>query len=185
MDLFGDEYIDNNLVFCSSNGRPMESQVINRAFNKLIKRKRTASCCIPFSPSLQYHLQAETQWRRYEIRPGRLWSCSGKNGCRCLLSHHRRGSLHKRSAIGGSILLIKTPDPVEDTEPKTADTAVTESDESDAAKILELLKIPKLPHCSSSWQKLYKVPPSEERLSLCERFSSFEPLCTVTKHFFC
>ena len=47
------------------------------------------------------------------------------------------------------------------------------------------LKIPKLPHCSSSWQKLYKVPPSEERLSLCERFSSFEPLCTVTKHFFC
>lgn len=37
MDLFGDEYIDNNLVFCSSNGRPMESQVINRAFNKLIK----------------------------------------------------------------------------------------------------------------------------------------------------
>ena len=46
------------------------------------------------------------------------------------------------------------------------------------------LKIPKLPHCSSSWQKLYKVPPSEERLSLWERFSSFEPLCTVTKHFF-
>ena len=45
--------------------------------------------------------------QRYEIRPGRLWSCSGKNGCRCLLSHHRRGSLHKRSAIGGSILLIQ------------------------------------------------------------------------------
>lgn len=36
----------------------------------------------------------------------------------------------------------KTPDPIEDTEPKTADTAVTESDESDAAKILELLKNP-------------------------------------------
>ena len=54
-----------------------------------------------------YHLQAETQWWRYEIRPGRLWSCSGKNGCRCLFSHHRRGSLHKRSAIGGSILLIQ------------------------------------------------------------------------------
>ena len=71
MDLFGDEYIDNNLVFCSSNGRPMESQVINRAFNKLIKENGTASCCIPFSPSLQYHLQAETQWWRYEIGPGR------------------------------------------------------------------------------------------------------------------
>ena len=36
----------------------------------------------------------------------------------------------------------KTPDPVEDTEPETADTAVTESDESDAVKILELLKNP-------------------------------------------
>ena len=33
----------------------------------------------------------------------------------------------------------KTPDPVEDTEPETADTAVTESD---AVKILELLKNP-------------------------------------------
>lgn len=39
--------------------------------------------------------------------------------------------------------------------------------------------------CLVQNQKLYKVPPSEERLSLCERFSSFEPLCTVTKHFFC
>ncbi len=37
MDLFGDEYIDNDLVFCSSNGRPMESQIINRAFSKLIE----------------------------------------------------------------------------------------------------------------------------------------------------
>ncbi len=80
MDLFGDEYIDNNLVFCSSNGRPMESQVINRAFNKLIKENGL--------PHVVFHQ------RRY-------WNC---------------------------------------------------------------LKIPKLPHCSSSWQKLYKVPPSEEFL---------------------
>ena len=36
-DLFGDEFLDFDLVFCSSNGRPIESQVINRAFNKLIK----------------------------------------------------------------------------------------------------------------------------------------------------
>ena len=118
MDLFGDEYIDNNLVFCSSNGRPMESQVINRAFNKTYQRKRTASCCIPFSPPLQYHLQAETQWWRYEIRPGRLWSCSGKMVCRCLLSHHRRGSLHNAQRLEEAFYSSKTPDPVEDTEPK-------------------------------------------------------------------
>ena len=36
-DLFGDEFTDFNLVFCSSNGKPIEGQVINRAFNKLIE----------------------------------------------------------------------------------------------------------------------------------------------------
>ena len=35
-DLFGDEFHDYNLVFCSSNGRPIEGQIINRAFSKLI-----------------------------------------------------------------------------------------------------------------------------------------------------
>ena len=35
--LFGDEFLDFNLVFCSANGRPVESQIINRAFNKLIR----------------------------------------------------------------------------------------------------------------------------------------------------
>lgn len=36
-ELFGDEFIDYNLVFCTTMGRPLESQVINRAFNKLIE----------------------------------------------------------------------------------------------------------------------------------------------------
>ena len=36
-DLFGDEFVDFNLIFCSSNGKPIEGQVINRAFNKLIE----------------------------------------------------------------------------------------------------------------------------------------------------
>lgn len=35
-DLFGDEFVDYNLVFCTSNGKPIEGQVINRNFNKLI-----------------------------------------------------------------------------------------------------------------------------------------------------
>lgn len=34
--LFGDEYNDYNLVFAHSNGRPMESQIINRALQRLI-----------------------------------------------------------------------------------------------------------------------------------------------------
>ena len=36
-ELFGDEYMDFNLVFCSSCGRPIESSVINRALAKLIR----------------------------------------------------------------------------------------------------------------------------------------------------
>ena len=36
-DLFGDEFVDFNLVFCSSNRKPIEGQVINCAFNKLIE----------------------------------------------------------------------------------------------------------------------------------------------------
>jgi len=35
-ELFGDEYIDYNLVFATSCGRPIEGQVINRALKKLI-----------------------------------------------------------------------------------------------------------------------------------------------------
>lgn len=36
-ELFGDEYIDYNLVFATSCGRPIEGQVINRALKSLIK----------------------------------------------------------------------------------------------------------------------------------------------------
>ena len=36
-ELFGDEYLDYDLVFCHSSGRPMEGQVINRALKKLIQ----------------------------------------------------------------------------------------------------------------------------------------------------
>lgn len=35
-DILGNEYKDFNLVICSTDGRPIEGQVINRAFNKLI-----------------------------------------------------------------------------------------------------------------------------------------------------
>ena len=36
-ELFGDEFQDFNLVFCNAHGRPMESQIITRALQKLIK----------------------------------------------------------------------------------------------------------------------------------------------------
>lgn len=37
-ELFGDEFYDFNLVMCSSNGKPIEGQVINRSFNRLIEQ---------------------------------------------------------------------------------------------------------------------------------------------------
>lgn len=66
---------------------------------------------------------------------------------RYLQEHEKSRSIFPASHVGDRDgteegYSSKTPDPVEDTEPKTADTAVTESDESDAAKILELLKNP-------------------------------------------
>jgi integrase len=36
-ELFGDEYRDYGLVFCSTTGTPIEGAVINRAFSKLIQ----------------------------------------------------------------------------------------------------------------------------------------------------
>ena len=37
-EIFGEEYIDYNLVICSPNGRPMEGQVITRLLNELIEK---------------------------------------------------------------------------------------------------------------------------------------------------
>ena len=182
MDLFGDEYIDNNLVFCSSNGRPMESQVINRAFNKLIKENGL--------PHVVFHsLRHSSITYKLKLNGGDMKSVQGDSGHaqvkmvadvyshiidedRCINAQRLEEAFtHPRLLILLKIQSLKL--------------RILPSLKVMQRRYWNCLKIPKLPHCSSSWQKLYKVPPSEERLSLCERFSSFEPLCTVTKHFFC
>lgn len=142
MDLFGDEYIDNNLVFCSSNGRPMESQVINRAFNKLIKENGL--------PHVVFHsLRHSSITYKLKLNGGDMKSVQGDSGhaqvkmVADVYSHIiDEDRCINAQRLEEAFYSSKTPDPVEDTEPKTADTAVTERDESDAAKILELLKNP-------------------------------------------
>ena len=139
MDLFGDEYIDNNLVFCSSNGRPMESQVINRAFNKLIKENGL--------PHVVFHsLRHSSITYKLKLNGGDMKSVQGDSGhaqvkmVADVYSHIiDEDRCINAQRLEEAFYSSKTPDPVEDTEPKTADTAVTESD---AAKILELLKNP-------------------------------------------
>ena len=142
MDLFGDEYIDNNLVFCSSNGRPMESQVINRAFNKLIKENGL--------PHVVFHsLRHSSITYKLKLNGGDMKSVQGDSGhaqvkmVADVYSHIiDEDRCINAQRLEKAFYSSKTPDPVEDTEPETADTAVTESDESDAVKILELLKNP-------------------------------------------
>ena len=183
MDLFGDEYIDNNLVFCSSNGRPMESQVINRAFNKLIKENGL--------PHVVFHsLRHSSITYKLKLNGGDMKSVQGDSGHaqvkmvadvyshiidedRCINAQR----LEEAFIPLRLLTLLKIQSLKLRILPSLKVMKVMQR------RYWNCLKIPKLPHCSSSWQKLYKVPPSEERLSLCERFSSFEPLCTVTKHF--
>ena len=137
-----ERYIDNNLVFCSSNGRPMESQVINRAFNKLIKENGL--------PHVVFHsLRHSSITYKLKLNGGDMKSVQGDSGhaqvkmVADVYSHIiDEDRCINAQRLEEAFYSSKTPDPVEDTEPKTADTAVTESDESDAAKILELLKNP-------------------------------------------
>ncbi|ENZ47827.1 site-specific recombinase/integrase [Enterocloster bolteae 90A9] len=142
MDLFGDEYIDNNLVFCSSNGRPMESQVINRAFNKLIKENGL--------PHVVFHsLRHSSITYKLKLNGGDMKSVQGDSGhaqvkmVADVYSHIiDEDRCINAQRLEEAFYSSKIPDPVEDTEPEIADTAVTESNESDAVKILELLKNP-------------------------------------------
>ena len=134
--------IANNLVFCSSNGRPMESQVINRAFNKLIKENGL--------PHVVFHsLRHSSITYKLKLNGGDMKSVQGDSGhaqvkmVADVYSHIiDEDRCINAQRLEEAFYSSKTPDPVEDTEPKTADTAVTERDESDAAKILELLKNP-------------------------------------------
>lgn len=126
----------------SSNGRPMESQVINRAFNKLIKENGL--------PHVVFHsLRHSSITYKLKLNGGDMKSVQGDSGhaqvkmVADVYSHIiDEDRCINAQRLEEAFYSSKTPDPVEDTEPKTADTAVTESDESDAAKILELLKNP-------------------------------------------
>ena len=183
MDLFGDEYIDNNLVFCSSNGRPMESQVINRAFNKLIKENGL--------PHVVFHsLRHSSITYKLKLNGGDMKSVQGDSGhaqvkmVADVYSHIiDEDRCINAQRLEEAFYSSKTPDPVEDTEPKTADTAVTESD---AAKILELLKNPEtaalLKHCLlyTSLEALAELYPTCEAFYFqnCGKLLLAEDVCS-------
>ena len=72
-DLFGDEFVDFNLVFCSSNGKPIEGQVINRTFNKLIEEKGL--------PKVVFHsLRHSSITYKLKLNGGDMKSVQGDSG---------------------------------------------------------------------------------------------------------
>lgn len=144
MDLFGEEYIDNDLVFCSSNGRPMESQVINRAFNKLIKDNGL--------PHVVFHsLRHSSITYKLKLNGGDMKSVQGDSGHaqmkmvadvyshiidedRCLNAQRFEAAFYSPNQTS------QEPVPVKPEQFQTLQKP--EEPVSDAAKILDLLKNP-------------------------------------------
>lgn len=72
-ELFGDEYIDYNLVFASTCGRPIEGQVINRAFQKLIDDNNL--------PDVVFHsLRHSSVTYKLKLNGGDIKSVQGDSG---------------------------------------------------------------------------------------------------------
>ena len=73
IDLFGEEYYDYNLVFCSPNGRPMESQIITRALQKLIKENNL--------PNIVFHsLRHSSITYKLKLNSGDIKAVQGDSG---------------------------------------------------------------------------------------------------------
>lgn len=72
-ELFGDEYVDYNLIFATSCGRPIEGQVINRALQKLIKDNHL--------PSVVFHsFRHSSITYKLKLNGGDMKSVQGDSG---------------------------------------------------------------------------------------------------------
>ena len=72
-ELFGDEFQDFNLVFCSANGRPMESQIITRALQKLIRENN-------LPPVVFHSLRHTSITYKLKLNGGEIKSVQGDSG---------------------------------------------------------------------------------------------------------
>src|SRR5699024_8366029 len=72
-ELFGSEFTDYKLVSCSTNGRPMEGQVINRALNRLIQEHDL--------PKIVFHsLRHSSITYKLKLNGGDMKSVQGDSG---------------------------------------------------------------------------------------------------------
>lgn len=137
-DLFGDEFVDFNLVFCSSNGKPIEGQVINRAFNKLIEEKGL--------PKVVFHsLRHSSITYKLKLNGGDMKSVQGDSGhaqvkmvadvYSHIIDDDRRLNAERMEAAFYSGRQA-TPEPVQ--------SAATESSADDKELLLKLLQNPEM-----------------------------------------
>ena len=142
IEAIGNEYADFNLVIATPVGLPCESAQIRKALKNLIEENN-------LPPVVFHSLRHSSITYKLKLNGGDMKSVQGDSGhaqvkmVADVYSHIiDEDRCINAQRLEEAFYSSKTPDPVEDTEPETADTAVTESDESDAAKILELLKNP-------------------------------------------
>ena len=137
-DLFGDEFVDFNLVFCSSNGKPIEGQVINRAFNKLIEENGL--------PKVVFHsLRHSSITYKLKLNGGDMKSVQGDSGhaqvkmvadvYSHIIDDDRRLNAERMEAAFYSGRQA-TPEPVQ--------PATTESSADDKELLLKLLQNPEM-----------------------------------------
>ena len=141
MDLFGDEYIDNDLVFCSSNGRPLESAVINRSFNRLIEKHGL--------PKVVFHsLRHSSITYKLKLNGGDMKAVQGDSGhaqmkmVADVYSHiiDEDRCLNAQKLEAAFYGTKENPEPAPLPTPQTASQAAEE--DPDTLKILQLLQNP-------------------------------------------
>ncbi len=72
-ELFGDEFTDYNLVFCNTNGRPIEGNFINKSFNQLIEKHNL--------PKVVFHsLRHSSITYKLKLNGGDMKSVQGDSG---------------------------------------------------------------------------------------------------------
>lgn len=137
-DLLGDEYHDFNLVFCSSNGKPIENQVINRAFNKLIQDNDL--------PKVVFHsLRHSSITYKLKLNGGDMKSVQGDSGhaqvkmvadvYSHIIDDDRRLNAERMEAAFYS---------GRQTAPEPAPAPTTEANGDDAALLMKLLQNPEM-----------------------------------------
>lgn len=140
-DLFGDEYIDNDLVFCSSNGRPLESAVINRSFNRLIEKHGL--------PKVVFHsLRHSSITYKLKLNGGDMKAVQGDSGhaqmkmVADVYSHiiDEDRCLNAQKLEAAFYGTKENPEPAPLPKPQTASEAAEE--DPDTLKILQLLQNP-------------------------------------------